>query len=268
MLFGVQPWCFSSIPRVDSPKNLIWCHVHGCHFQKRPNFKVEDPPIVMVPGYGSKHVKTRPAGHSCHLVSRNPYRKEGWTMLKLFHTFFIKRFCSENEAQFSQSHCILRLGVEYDITICPTHFSYPCPIISPFRSRSQDCQKMHCYEHPEHSECRGLCRRQAEMKNVERVQCLDQMGSEDDRDFSGGKWWNIYDGTYWQGFRILELFGRIWNMSSQTWTDSFRHFSSCLGLRICYRSLKGGHIHGGKLCTLRSRVPQLRLGNKSDSEKT
>ena len=108
-------------------------------------------------------------------------------MLKLFHTFFIKRFCSENEAQFSQSHCILRLGVEYDITICPTHFSYPCPIISPFRSRSQDCQKMHCYEHPEHSECRGLCRRQAEMKNVERVQCLDQMGSEDDRDFSGGK---------------------------------------------------------------------------------
>ena len=86
--------------------------------------------------------------------------------------------------------------------------------------------------------------------------------------FFWGKWWNIYDGTYWQGFRILELFGRIWNMSSQTWTDSFRHFSSCLGLRICYRSLKGGHIHGGKLCTLRSRVPQLRLGNKSDSEKT
>ena len=24
------------------------------------------------------------SGHSCHLVSRNPYRKEGWTMLKLF----------------------------------------------------------------------------------------------------------------------------------------------------------------------------------------
>jgi hypothetical protein len=42
--------------------------------------------------------------------------------------------------------------------------------------------------------------------------------------------WNIY---FWQGFRILELFGRIWNMSSQTWTDSFRHFSSCLGLGIC-----------------------------------
>ena len=126
MLFGVQRWCFSSIPRVDSPKNLIWCHVHGCHFQKRPNFKVEDPPVVMVPGYRSKHVKTR------------PFQDTAVTWFQGIPTGRRVEPCwncsSENEAQFSQSHCILRLGVEDDITICPTHLSHPCPIISPWVS--------------------------------------------------------------------------------------------------------------------------------------
>eukprot|EP00435_Cladocopium_sp_Y103_P032696 s811_g8.t1 len=45
------------------------------------------------------------------------------------------------------------------------YVSRPKPI-----QKVEDCEKMHCYEHPEHSECRGLCRRRAEIKNVERVQ--------------------------------------------------------------------------------------------------
>lgn len=35
---------------------------------------------------------------------------------------------------------------------------------------ASDCEKRHCFEHPEQSECRGLCRRQAEIRNVEHVQ--------------------------------------------------------------------------------------------------
>jgi hypothetical protein len=182
MLFGVQRWCFSSIPRVDSPKTLIMVSCARLPFSKKTQLQswrstCSDGSWVWV--------------KTC----QNPPSRTAVTWFQGIPTGRRVEPCwncsSENEAQFSQSHCILRLGVEYDITICPTHFSHPCPIISPFRSRSQDCQKMHCYEHPEHSECRGLCRRQAEMKNVERVQCLDQMGSGDDRDSFGGN-----DGTY------------------------------------------------------------------------
>eukprot|EP00434_Breviolum_minutum_P020671 symbB.v1.2.018225.t1/scaffold1448.1/size118061/1 len=35
---------------------------------------------------------------------------------------------------------------------------------------AKDCEKMHCFEHPEQSECRGMCRRRAEIKRVEHVQ--------------------------------------------------------------------------------------------------
>ncbi|CAK9041588.1 unnamed protein product [Durusdinium trenchii] len=35
---------------------------------------------------------------------------------------------------------------------------------------AEDCAKMHCFEQPEQSQCRGLCRRQREIHNVEQIQ--------------------------------------------------------------------------------------------------
>ena len=42
--------------------------------------------------------------------------------------------------------------------------------INPQISTAEDCAKMHCFEQPEQSQCRGLCRRQREIHNVEQIQ--------------------------------------------------------------------------------------------------
>ena len=228
MLFGVQRWCFSSIPRVDSPKNLIMVSCARLPFSKKTQLQswrstcsdgswvwvktCQNPPsrTQLSPGFkeslqegGLNHVETVPLKMKLNFPSHIAFWDLGWNMILQYAppipATHVPSFPHFGHAARTAKRCTAR-----------STRSTPSAVASAVAKRRWKTW----------SACSVSTRWVPGTTGIFLGEMMEHIYIL----------WNIY---FWQGFRILELFGRIWNMSSQTWTDSFRHFSSCLGLRIC-----------------------------------